>query len=91
MFLAQNFFQITIICDKSVLEHLVNNIRKFNPVNYTVEDINTAKGDRETVPGARVQLLCTRNEYTKIMEYIQQYYVKDYGAVMYRTEVFMAM
>lgn len=91
MWMTQNFYLVTILCDKSTSEHLVDNIRKFNPVNYTIEDINTAKGNTEASPGRRVQVICQRNEYSKVMEYIKQYYVKDYGVVLYMNEVFMPM
>lgn len=91
MFITQNFYLVTIICIESTAGHLVDNIRKLKPVNYTVDSIRSAKGDAETAPCSRVQAICTRSEYKKVMDYINQYYVKDYGAVMYMNEVFMPM
>ena len=91
MLITQNFFLVTIICPVTASGHLVDNIRKFKPVNYTTESIHSGRGDAESVPYTRVQVICTRNEYKKVMDYINQYYVKDYGAVMYMNEVFIPM
>ena len=91
MFITQNFFLVTILCPETAEGHLVDNIRKFKPVNYIIENVRSGKGDAEPIPYSRVQVICTRNEYKKVMDYINQYYVKDYGAVMYMNEVFMPM
>jgi hypothetical protein len=89
--MTQNFYLVTIICPETASGHLVDNIRKFKPVSYTVESISSAKGDAEAAPCRKVQVICTRNDYKKVMDYINQYYVKDYGVILYMNEVFMPM
>lgn len=87
MFISTNNFLVTIICEENVLGHLLENIKKFAIESYTVEKVDFAKKSGEAAPGHRVQVLCTRFLYAKVMEYLNKYYVKDYGVIFYMNEV----
>jgi len=91
MIMFSNAYVITVICKYDVIGHLVENIRKFSILDYTIEEVKTAKGSGETEKGFRVSVHCERNTYSKIMEYLNQYYVKDYGVILYYNEVFQPM
>jgi hypothetical protein len=91
MLVTQKYFLITVICSDGVEGHLTDNIRKFNPVNYTSERINTGKGGAEASPGYRIQILCNRELYFKVMSYLQQYYEKEYGIVYFMQEADVPM
>jgi hypothetical protein len=91
MLMFTNGFIITAICKYDVVGHLVDNIRKFSILDYTIEEVKTAKGAGETEKGFRVTIHTDRNTYAKVMEYLKQYYVKDYGIILYYNEVFQPM
>jgi len=91
MLIMTKYFLITVMCAEGVEGHLTNNIRKFKPTNYTSERTNTGRDGAEASLGYRIQILCTKDLYFQITNYLQQYYVKDFGIVYYMQEVDVPM
>ncbi len=89
--MTQSRFLITVICEESVISHLEDNIRKFNPASYTIEKLSASKGGAESVQSCRIQIICKQALYLDIMSYIQQYYAKDYGVIYYMQEIQVPM
>ena len=92
MLLTTAYFLITVITKPEVAEHLVPNIKNFNIVYYIREDFKGGRpGDTTEKDITKVEILCDRSMYVKILEYVKQYYIKDYGVVLYQQEVMVPM
>lgn len=91
MMMFTNSFVITAVCKYDVAGHMLENIRKFSLMDYTLEEVSCAKGSADHEKGFRVTIHTDRGTYVKVMEYLNQYYVKDYGVVLYYAEVHQPM
>lgn len=87
MVITTNYYLLTIICEESVSEHLIRNIRQFEPTRYTVQEINSGAGNAEENASVKIEVLCSRTLYPKVVDYINQYYIKQYGVTCFMTEV----
>lgn len=89
---SQTFYLINIITKDELAEHLIPNIKGFNIFYYIKEEYKGGKPDeQEEKHVTKVQMLCSRSELSRIVDYIKQYYVKGYGAVCYFEEVKVPM
>ena len=92
MILTTPYFLITVVTKPEVADHLIPNIKSFKIVYYIREDFKGGRpGDSEDKNLTKVEILCDRSLYVKIMEYVKEYYVKGYGAVMYQQEAMVPM
>ena len=92
MLLTTAYFLITVVTKPEVAEHLIPNIRSFKIVYYIREDFKGGRqGDAAEKDITKVEIMCDRSEYVKIMEYIKQYYIKDFGVVCYQQEAMVPM
>jgi len=88
MFLATPYYLVNIVTKPEVAEHLIPNIKNFNFVYFLKEEFKGGRGkDTEEKDIVKVQVCCGTGELNKIVEYVKQYYVKDYGAVCYYEEI----
>lgn len=92
MIMTTPYFLITVVTKPEVAEHLIPNIKAFKIVYYIREDFKGGRpGDTTDKDISKVEILCDRGVYVKVMEYIKQYYVKDFGAVMYQQEAMVPL
>jgi hypothetical protein len=88
MLATTHYYLVNVVTKPEVAEHLIPNIRNFEFVYYIKEECKggTPKeaGEKDIV---KIQMLCSRSKFAEVMKYIDQYYVKGYGAVCYYEEV----
>lgn len=84
---------VTVICEADLEKTLVDEIRKAGAKGYTVTEARGggSRGVRDALWGAstnvRVEVLCTEAVAAKILDVIEKGYFKDYGIVMFVTDV----
>jgi hypothetical protein len=92
MVISTKYYLINVITKPEVAEHLVPNIRNFEIVYYSKEEFKGGKpGEPEEKNIVRIQMLCTRGKLGGIMTYLQEHYIKRYGAACYYEEVNVPM
>ncbi len=91
MFITTKYFLITVICSESVIGRLKENLAKFKLVNYTVEKVNAPIAGTISGDGCRMQSLCSKDVNFDVMNYLKEYYSKDFGIVYYAQEADMPM
>lgn len=89
MLIMTKYFLITVMCVAGVEGHLTDNIRKFKPTKLYVRKNKYRQRRSRSQP--RIQILCSKQLYFRITNYLQQYYVKDFGIVYYMQEVDVPM
>jgi len=92
MILTMPYFLVTVVTKPEVVEHLIPNIKNFKIIYYIREDFKGGRpGDSSDKDLTKVEILCERAIYIKVMEYVKEYYVKGYGAVCYQQEAMVPM
>ncbi|HEY3251090.1 MAG TPA: hypothetical protein VGK25_08220 [Ignavibacteria bacterium] len=82
------YYLVNIVTKPEVASHLIPNIRNFDFVYFLKEEFKGGKPkETEEKDIVKIQMLCSRGEFGKVMDYVKQYYVKGYGAVCYYEEV----
>ena len=88
MTVTTRYYLVTIITDEQTAEHLIPNIRQLKLVNYAVHNLTGGKpGDSEGNGIVKIEILCARGGLSDSMNYLNDNYVKRYGAVLYYIEV----
>ena len=90
MIVSQGGYMVTAVCRESVMSHLSDNIKKLESKGYVYEKVTAGNAGTEE-DGYRINILCTRTQYTKVLDYLTKYYVKDFGITLYHTEVYFPM
>lgn len=91
MVISTPYFLVTIITKPEIAEHLIPNILNFKIVYYLKEEFKggtPGSGEKDIL---KVQMLCPRGVHGEVVNYLKQYYVKDYGAVVYYEEASVPM
>jgi len=87
MIMTMPYFIVTVVTKPEVAEHLIPNIKNFKIVYYIREDFKGGRpGDTTDKDITKVEIMCDRSVYIKVMEYVKQYYIKDFGVVLYQQE-----
>ena len=85
-------YLINVITKPEVAGHLIPNIKGFDIIYYIkVECKGAGSKDLEEISMVKVQILCTPDMSSKIWDYIEEYYVKGYGAILYYEQVRVPM
>ncbi|NOS84125.1 MAG: hypothetical protein HOP31_03195 [Ignavibacteria bacterium] len=75
---------ITFICDSSAETHLITNIKQFAPKSLTV--CSDLSGENRI----KTEIIVSNKELPKAIDYLKEYYVKQYnGNLIYLTDYFM--
>jgi len=74
---------IEFICDSSAKEHLLSNIKQYNPLSLTVcEDLS---GDNRI----KVEMVVSHKLLAKVIDYLKEHYLKQFnGCLLYQTDYF---
>lgn len=88
MLITSPHFLINVITRPEVAEHLLPNIKKFEIIYYSKEEVKSGKpSDTEEKDTVKIQMLCRRDKLSEIFGYLKEYYIKGYAAVCYYEEV----
>jgi hypothetical protein len=85
-------FLINVITKPEVVEHLIPNVKGFDIIHYIKEECN-GMGPKDTAEKGmlKVQFLCTQDMFSKVWDYLEKYYVKDFGIILYYEDVHVSM
>jgi hypothetical protein len=74
---------ITFICDESAKEHLITNMKGFNPKSLTIcEDLSGPNR-------IKVEIIVPNKELPKVIDYLREHYVKQFnGNLVYLTDFY---
>ena len=82
---------INVITKPEVAVHLIPNVKGFDIIYYIKEECKGAEPkDSEEKDMLKVKFLCSFDAFPKIWDYLDKYYVKDYGIVLYHQIVVTA-
>ena len=85
-------FLINVITKPEVAEHLIPNIKGFDILYFIKEECNgSGPKDTEEKGMLKVQFLCTQDMFSKVWDYLEEYYVKGYGTILYYEDVHVSM
>ncbi len=88
MVITTPYFLVTLVTKPEVASHLIPNIMNFKIVYYIKEEFKGGTpGTGEERDILKVQMLCSRGVFGDVVNYLKEYYVKGYGAVVYYEEV----
>jgi len=80
-------YLVTVITKPEVAEHLISNLKNFRYFYYGKQEFKGGiPGETSEKDMVKVEILCDRTVAPSVMNYIREYYVKDFGVIYYRVQ-----